>query len=46
MGIQLLPFNFDEEIERMLEDENSPKEESYKRGFEEGIASILKVRKV
>ena len=41
-----LPFTFDEEIERMLEDENSPKEESYKRGFEEGIASILKVRKV
>ena len=41
-----LPFTFDEEIERMLEDENTPKEESYKRGFEEGIASILKVRKV
>jgi len=44
--VPLLPFNFDEEIERMLEDENTPKEESYKRGFEEGIASILKVRKV
>ena len=41
-----LPFTFDEEIERMLEDENTPKEESYKRGFEEGIASILKVQKV
>ena len=44
--VPYLPFTFDEEIERMLEDENSPKEESYKRGFEEGIASILKVRKV
>jgi len=33
-----LPFTFDEEIERMLEDENSHKEESYKRGSEEGIA--------
>ena len=44
--VPYLPFTFDEEIERMLEDENTPKEESYKRGFEEGIASILKVRKV
>jgi len=42
----LLPFNFDEEIDRLLEDRPEEKDETFRRGFEEGIASILKVRKV
>ena len=43
-----LPFTFQEELERMLEEEekNTEKDESYKRGFDEGIQSILRVRKV
>ena len=43
-----LPFTFQEELDRMLEEEekNTEKDESYKRGFDEGIQSILRVRKV
>ena len=44
--VPLLPFNFDEEIDRLLEDRPEEKDETFRRGFEEGIASILKVRKV
>ena len=42
-----LPFTFDEEIERMLEEKEKQKEnEIFQRGNDEGIASVLKVRKV
>ena len=38
---------FDEEIERMLQEKEKQKEnETFQRGYEEGITSVLKVRKV
>ncbi len=42
-----LPFTFDEEIERMLQEKEKQKEnETFQRGYEEGITSVLKVHKV
>ena len=42
-----LPFTFDEEIERMLQEKEKQKEDkTFQRGYEEGITSVLKVRKV
>ena len=42
-----LPFTFDEEIERMLEEKEKQKEnETFQRGYDEGIASVLKLKKV
>ncbi len=42
-----LPFTFDEEIERMLQEKEKQKEnETFQRGYEEGITSVLKVKKV
>ena len=42
-----LPFTFDEEIERMLQEKEKQKEDkTFQRGYEEGITSVLKIRKV
>ena len=42
-----LPLTFDEEIERMLQEKEKQKEnETFQRGYEEGITSVLKIRKV
>jgi len=43
-----LPFTFEEELDRMLEEEEKKPvdDESFQKGYEQGIQSILRVRKV